>query len=215
MGLEMQPTNLTVANAPLPATYEAAKTALATCSSMDECQDWANKAEAMASYARQAGDETLRKFADRIAGRARRRLGDLLKLYDAQGQRTDTLSVGDHTKFSQKEMADRAGISKHQQVTAVRIANIPEETFEALIESDNTPTATKLAELGKKSNGPRQVDPAATAALGALDKFATFCANNNPLFVASAVGPSLVPKMRKKVGEIDAWLDQFVVDLRD
>lgn len=203
-------TNLTVANAPLPATYEAAKKALASCASIDECQDWANKAEAMASYARMADDDTLRKLADRIQARAVRRLGELLKQYDARGDHLK--SEGAHT--SQAEMARSAGISKHQQVTAVRVANVPQAAFDAAVEQSNPLTVTKLAEMGKQPQAPRQIDPNATLALGVLDKFADFCTKHNPLFVASAVSGLQVAKMRQKVGEIDAWLDQFVVDLK-
>jgi len=36
----------------LPVVYEEAKRALAECSRLDECQQWADKAEAIASYAR-------------------------------------------------------------------------------------------------------------------------------------------------------------------
>src|SRR3990167_11344690 len=68
-----------VHNAKLPKMYEGAKEALAECSRIDECADWANKAEALASYAKQAGDESLRKTADRIQARAIRRCGELLK----------------------------------------------------------------------------------------------------------------------------------------
>ena len=67
-----------VALAKLPHTYEQAKTALATCERIDECADWANKAEALASYAKQAQDDELRKTADRIQDRAIRRCGELL-----------------------------------------------------------------------------------------------------------------------------------------
>lgn len=73
------PDGLNVGTARLPAVYESAKLALAECSRIDECKDWANKAEALASYARQADDDTLRKTADRIQARAIRRCGELLK----------------------------------------------------------------------------------------------------------------------------------------
>lgn len=206
----MQQTNLTVANAPLPATYEAAKTALASCSSIDECADWANKAEAMASYARQAADETLRKLADRIQARAVRRLGELLKQYDGRGNNQH----GEGALPTQKEAAAAADISEHQRKQAVRVANVPQAEFDAAVESFSPATVTKLAEMGKQSQPQRRVDPNATAALATLDKFADFCTKNNPLFVASAVGASLVTKMRQRVASIDAWLDQFVVDLK-
>jgi hypothetical protein len=44
---------------------QRAKAALAVCARIDECKDWADKAEAMASYARQSGDIELRKMTDR------------------------------------------------------------------------------------------------------------------------------------------------------
>ena len=52
-----------VKNAPLPVKYEHARAALAECQSVDECQTWAKKAEALASYARQADDDSLEKMA--------------------------------------------------------------------------------------------------------------------------------------------------------
>jgi hypothetical protein len=46
---------------------------------MDECQTWKDKAAALASYAKQAGDETLHRYADRIKALAVRRTGELAK----------------------------------------------------------------------------------------------------------------------------------------
>lgn len=40
---------------------------------------------ALASYAKQADDDTLRKQADRIQARAVRRCGELLKQFDGKG----------------------------------------------------------------------------------------------------------------------------------
>src|SRR6516165_5724503 len=74
----------------LPSTYESAKTALAECHRIDECKDWADRAEALASYARQAKDDELRRMADRIQARAIHRAGELLKeIPPAPGVRTD------------------------------------------------------------------------------------------------------------------------------
>ena len=63
----------------LPHVYLHAREALSSCSRIDECQDWADKAEALASYAKQSHDDTLHKLADRIQARAIRRAGELLK----------------------------------------------------------------------------------------------------------------------------------------
>jgi len=99
-----------VANAQLPASYENAKTALANCSSMDECKDWADKAKALASYARQSQDESLRKMATRIQARAIRRAGELLKQIMPKKGANQNISAGDHTKdLTRKQAGDDAG----------------------------------------------------------------------------------------------------------
>ena len=54
------PANLpNISTAKLPATYEAAKTALMECDRIDECMAWADKMAALASYAKQIEDEEL------------------------------------------------------------------------------------------------------------------------------------------------------------
>jgi hypothetical protein len=144
------PAALDIEHARLPATYQAMKYALAECVRIDECQHWANKAEALASYARQANDDELRKMADRIQARALRRADELLqKIPEARG--------GDQSKnagtviFGRTKAAQDAGLSERQRVTAHRIGNIPEPEFENAIESDDPPTVTALAERGKQT----------------------------------------------------------------
>lgn len=70
-----------------------------------------------------------RQFRDR----AIRRCGELLKQFDDRGG-DRSKSEGAHT-FGQREAAAEAGLSKHQQVTAVRVANVPAEDFESLVEA--------------------------------------------------------------------------------
>jgi hypothetical protein len=53
------------------------------------------------------------------------------------------------------QAARDAGLSKRQKDTALRVARIPEADFEALVESDNPPTVTRLAELGTRKRPPR------------------------------------------------------------
>ena len=134
----------------LPATYDAAKHALAECSQLDECQTWANKAEAMASYARQANDDALRIMCDRIQARAIRRCGELLReIRQGQGARDGKRQDGDDPPLTRTQAATNAGLSERQRKTALRVANIPEDEFESAIESDDPPTVTALADHGK------------------------------------------------------------------
>ena len=138
--------------AKLPAVYERATQALAECTRIDECKDWADKAEALASYARQSKDDALRKMADRIQARAIRRCGELLlQMEAAQGRRTDKLHDGADTKLTRTQVAREAGLSERQKVTALRVASVPQPEFEAAVESESPPTVTRLAEQGKQA----------------------------------------------------------------
>jgi hypothetical protein len=106
--------------------YEHAKTALAECSNIDECKDWADKAEALASYAKQSKDTELRKMCDRIQARAIRRCGELLKAFDRPEHCGRPSKNGDGSgPISVREAATEAGLSSRQQKTAVRVANVP------------------------------------------------------------------------------------------
>lgn len=205
-------------NARLPASYEAAKAALAECTRIDECQTWANKAEALASYAKQAEDDTMRKHADRIQARAIRRCGELLKQFDGKGNNQH----GEGDRLTQRQAAIDAGMSHHQQKQAVRVANVPEHDFDGVVESDNPPTVTRLAEMGTKKREypqPEWLDdhpPAgfreATHYLGALRRYVEQC--NSPELLATGLSPAEQQEVRQLVGKADHFHDVLVTRLK-
>jgi hypothetical protein len=101
------------------------------------------------------------KTAVRIQARAIRRCGELLKaIENGQGARTDKqLHTGADTKLSRSQIAREAGLSKRQKDTALQVASVPTEEFEAAVESDAPPTVTELAERGKKPMAKPLVGP--------------------------------------------------------
>lgn len=207
------------ADARLPQSYESAKVALANCVNIDECKDWADKAAALASYAKQANDDELMKQATRIRDRAIRRTGELLKQYDGQGTRTDKPSVGVHTKFTQREIARDAGLSKHQQVTAVRVANIPAADFERQVESNKPPTVSKLAEQGKRS-APQPVinlkgrDPhefnRSLHFIAEIEEYANTICRAELSVLLPGLTPAEADRVRNYIAKIDAVHDRIV-----
>lgn len=208
----------------LPALYESAQNALAECSRIDECQQWADKAEAMASYARQSKDDTLRKMADRIQARAIRRCGELLRQIPVDHDRGNQhrQREGDYPQPTRTEAATAAGMSEHQRKTALRVAAVPAADFEAAIESDDPPTVTKLAEAGRQARplvDLTGIDPGAyaraTEAQGTLRRFAEYCARNEPATIAKAFKPHEVAVLRRHVMAVDAWLDRFITNLQE
>jgi len=208
------PMEIETRNAQLPAAYERAKAELANCASVDECQTWADKAAALASYARQAEDGTLLSYAQRIQARAIKRAGLLLKQIEPGKNRFDDRREGDHPP-NRKQAAIDAGMSEHQRKTSLRVANVPDDDFERQVESENPPTITDLANQGKQKQPPRQQFAAATHSVGALRRFVQESQKYNPETVAAGLMPSEVKDAAALVKKADAWLDTFIVTLEN
>lgn len=176
---QAMPAAINAASARLPQTYENAKTALANCATIDECIEWSSKAEALASYAKQANDDELMKYAVRIRDRAIRRCGELLKQIEpgkggrplknsgdkrpsfegwVPGTDPNAQSLDGWVPGTRKDAADAAGLSEYQKKQALRVANVPASDFEKQVESPTPPTVTALAEQGKKpAKAPKPV----------------------------------------------------------
>ena len=148
-------------SARLPAIYVKARVAMGKCARIDECQEWANKAQALASYAKQSKDKQLWNMAVRIKARAIRRCGQLLKeILPKQGggdrgagrRSKNSKSRGRRRPVdSRAEMARDAGLSDRQRKTALRVATVPSEEFDQRVESETPPSVTELAAIGTQS----------------------------------------------------------------
>jgi len=208
--------DLPIKNALLPERYERARVALSECNRVDECKDWADKAAALASYARQADDDQMFNLARRIQTRAIRRAGELLKEFDGRDGRNlpDTKNRGGPTfsPLTRSDVGERAGMSRDQQVTAVRVANVPESEFESSVESDNPPSVTALADIGRT---PRPGFGKATHLLGAVRRFAEFCDENDATDVAEGVMPQEINGLRESVHFINEWLVSLLSALEE
>lgn len=116
---------------------------------------------------------------------------------------------------SRKQAAKDAGLSERQKKTALRVATVSEETFEAEVESDNPPSVTKLAQMGIVSE--ENYHPSFSAAVnirGTLERLAEFCCENNPESVAGAVKEHHIEAFRLNIKTIEAWLKRFAKSLK-
>lgn len=208
-------------NAKLPVSYEHAKEALAACYKLDECKTWADKAAAIASYAKQSDDETLMKTAMRIKGRAIKRLGELVEEIEPKHPGRPVIGGTGATNSSEpvltrKAVVEAAGVSKDQAVRALRVAAIPDEQFEAVIEADDPPTINQLASMGAEHRRAQKPQPepeslaylkgrtpdefnAAIHARGAVRDLAQRCAKVAPEVV-------VVTSMDQNIAELKEWL---------
>lgn len=197
--------------ATLPQTYQRARAALVECQEVDECKDWADRAQALASYAKQAEDDELYQIARRIQGRAVRRVGELLAEFQGAGARTD-IQPRDGTDprsarpiQTQRQAAERAGLSERQEKAARRVAALPSEVFEEAIESERVPSVTKLAEMGRNAQPKPAGFAAATQYRGSVRHLAEFCNANAPDHVAGGLFPDEVTEVRALLRRIDEW----------
>jgi hypothetical protein len=192
----------------LPSSYHAAKGALRACVSVDECKDWADKASALASYAKQAGDTQLEDMAKRIRARAMRRAGELLKQIEPAHGANQNISDGTGTNvLTRQSAAQDAGFSKRQQVTATRIATIPEDAFEDMVERGAT--VTELAAAGTQTREPNRDE--ARLLLAAVKGYAERLAQINLDEAIAALLPAQRAELRALIARLDGTHDKIAV----
>jgi len=134
--------------ADLPAAYQRAREDLAECARVDECQGWADKARALASYAKQSKDKSLLHFAEKIRARAIARAGELLaEVKPARGANQNIQDGGD-LKVTRGVAAAAAGLSERQRKTALRVAAVGADERDAMIEGGAT--VEQIADRGRK-----------------------------------------------------------------
>lgn len=197
----------------IPVSYQKAVTAIQECHAIDEAKEWTDKMSALALYYKQSKDETLENYAKRIKYRAKKRMGELLKQYDARPKNLLNQSNVNDTLVSQKEVAQSIGLSQRQKVEAVRFANVPEQKFEELIESDNIPTQTEIAELGKKKSKTKPNNYAKVLSVKyAIKDLIKEINDKDPIYVLDALDEESKKEMLEMIKTVENWFDTFVVN---
>jgi len=199
---------------PIDTYYNKAVIAVQECAKLDEAKEWTDKMSALAYYHKQAGDKTLENYAIRIRHRGQRRMGELLKQFESQGLRNDLqLNKDNLTKFTTKEAASSIGLSKWQKDESIRFANVPEDKFEEIIESDNIPTKSEIAELGTKKREIK-VDKSYKA-VGFVSDFRQFiksCNEDDPIFLLSVMDEKQKKETLEMIKKVENWFDTFVIN---
>jgi hypothetical protein len=197
------PANLEVIGADtarLPENYLAAIAALETCASIDQAKEWANRMEALGSYARQAKDHWLRTYALRIKARAMRRVGELLQeIPGGQGARDGKRQDGSVPPLTRTSAAIDAGLTERERRTALRLANVRAEDFRAAIESDNPPSVTKLTTRSRRTNSAAQWKSPAK-----IEKYRAFVKFLPRMCTAAYVVAKTAPHLDREEREHDA-----------
>jgi len=132
--------------------YASMITAIAECEQFDEVKDLRDKAHIIEVYAAQALNFEAEQKAARIRLRAEKRCGQLLK--ESRHEGTRDMPGGDRTSIVGR--SDHAptlaelGVSKQHSSDWQKLADVPEEVFEAKLNDPNTiPSTAGLIERPK------------------------------------------------------------------
>jgi predicted TPR repeat methyltransferase len=153
-----------------------------------------------------------------------RRCGELLKEIEKMGPKESGAMKGrgDSSPTSpRKQAAADAGLSPDQAKESIRVANVPEESFEEQLESDSPPTITNLAEQGTKKAAPRYEQLGMTKKAwqagmhfrGHLADMARHAENFDPQEVVDGSTPKEREQMRQNIKTIDQYLDQLIAKI--
>lgn len=202
----------------IPVSYQKAVTAIKECDAIDEAKDWADKMSALALYYKQSKDKTLEDYAKRIRIRAERRMGELLRQFDGKGNNQYSKEGTDATdgKLTQKNVAENIGLSERQQLQSVRLSNIPEETFNQMVDSENVPTLTQLAELGTKKvvKVVNQNNKDSWKVNERLKEIAKLLKEYDAIYTIEGMDKDLIESTVKTISEIENWFDTFMVNIK-
>ena len=117
-------------------------------SQVDEVKDIRDKAIAMEAYARQSRNTEAERRACEIRLRAERKCGELLKeLERSKGGRPSINSLQSEVSF--KNTREKAGISDTQAHRWQKLADIPEEQFEATFARPEKPSTNGIIAAAK------------------------------------------------------------------
>lgn len=147
----------TIDNARLPANYEQAIAMLAEVERVDQCREWANQFESLASYARMARDPKSEASWQRLKLWAIRRIGEILRQIPAEtaGRPKKLVTAPSPISPTRRQASRDAGVSVRQRRQAEGIARVPRRQFQEAVDREKPPSVEELARDGAQPNNRR------------------------------------------------------------
>lgn len=192
--------------------YDKMRTAIVECMSIDEVREIRNKAHAIEVYAAQALNYEAESQAIKIRLRAERRCGELLKESKDNGTRQ---KPGDNPRGVNSRI-DRPltptladlGISKQQSSDWQKLAEIPEEKFEAKL-NDCTVRPSTSELIDKKPPPGKKVTADVIYVWGRIRDFEQEpeeCLKRDPRQIYDGMSDTMQADVNRIVPQLVPWL---------
>lgn len=192
-----------IPTAKMPIQYDEACKSLAACTSIDEAKYWDDKSEALAAWARIYKSDKAALAAKRLKLHAYRRMGQLAaELRPSRRRALDGHSRGDLP--GPHSLLRESGFKEHDVKSITRVANMPDEKFNRLINSPVCPSPRTLA--AARVNGSESYRALMTAD---CTGFRAFCRRYEPAKLARELARDELPRIIELIREIQEWIDTF------
>jgi hypothetical protein len=203
-----------IPDAIVPAVFVEAMRALAACRTLDESKFWADKADALAAWAKIYKNDDAATEARRLKAHAYRRM---CQLADDVASAVPAQPKGVGRPAAANTALTRAGLSKSQIKNVLRVGSIPADEFESLIKQPKPPSMTQLAQIGIGLRTPGMLvsSPAWRAMALYGRNFRTFCRANPAFELGKNIYSGEVTAAKALVKDIREWLDEYEASLPD
>jgi hypothetical protein len=191
--------------------YESACRALAECATIDEAKYFADKAEALAVWAKIYKDNVASENAKRLRLHAFRRISALASeiqprrfLGRERSKKTGRLVTGGSTP-GPNALIKSYGFSANIATLIRRIGKIDSGKFEAIVAAAPVPSIQTIKrDMQACSESWRLI-----VKNGSMNGFRSFCRANPAKTLAAGIAPGELTQARAHALELLAWLDEF------
>ena len=208
----------------VPVEYEQAVTSLESCLSIDDAKVWADKADALAAWAKIYHSDKASLQARRLKLHAFRRMGLLAaELRPLRGGLNKGEKISEKrggTFPGPRSLLMESGLKGHEAGSAAALARLPKPEFTALLNLPRPPSPNSFFGQKPSRSGSEAwnsligagVGPGTNSA-GCLSSFITWLRNRDPATLARSLKSDEAIKARSMAIEASEWLDQFEQNL--
>lgn len=198
--------DLTVIPPKLPVEYEQAVKALEACTHLDETKYWADKAEALAAWAKIYHSPDAQLKAKKLKLHAYRRMGEIAEQLRPSGQYKMILDSGGYRRSRKAKgpasLLREHGLKKSEAAAAMTLSHLAGEKFAEALENPQAPTTVAYR--------PYKGSTAWRAFYAQAINLRAVCLRFDPAEVARELTERRASATAKElVTTLTEWLDRF------